>query len=207
MIKSSCDHINLARRQVRRRETPSTKISAIGYDQPLMRALKALVFAAVALSVSIPALAASPPIDIQLPYTMTVRVLNDSAGLYQVEVDDTNPLKSITSFVWTPPGGMEIKSIVSTIGGTCRLSGADNTVACAGDAAPPGGFGNVGGSMLVTFVATGNQPTWVPTSYGGYYIHYGVIGSVSVHEVAGLGDLPLCKKGQTSTRAHPCAEV
>jgi hypothetical protein len=57
--------------------------------------------------------------------------------------------------------------------------------------------------MIVDFTATGLQPTFVPTSYGGYFIHYGVLGSVEV-ETGSFADLPLCKKGETSTRTNPC---
>ena len=59
-----------------------------------------------------------------------------------------------------------------------------------------------GGSIIVNFTATGRQPTWT----GSYWIHYGVIGSVQVQQST-FSDLPLCKKGQKSSTAHPCTTV
>ncbi len=172
-----------------------------------MRALQALAgLGALALCVTTTALATSlggAPVD--MPYTMTVRVIDDSKGVYQVEVDNGNPYKYVNSYVWTPPGGMTITKILSSVGGTCVLAGNANTVSCVGAAAPPGDLGTIGAGIVVTFTATGNEPTFVKTSYGGYFIHYGVIGSVQVHE-GGFADLPLCKKGHTSTASSPCAK-
>jgi hypothetical protein len=145
------------------------------------------------------AVAATP--RVVLPYAMTVRILDESSGTYQVEVDNTNPARYITGFHWTPPGGLTIVTITSTVGGKCRLPG-DGTIACTGEAAPPVGGQVNGASMIVDFRATGLEPKWMGT----YWTHYGVIGAVQV-TTGGFSDLPLCKKSQTSTRAHPCARV
>ena len=59
--------------------------------------------------------------------------------------------------------------------------------------------------FLVTFAASGNQPTFVTTANGGYSIHYGVLGSIQVH-LGGLSDLPLRKKDHPSTSSQPGAK-
>ena len=169
-----------------------------------MRALPRLVVAGiVTLCLGASAYAANPQIHIRVPYMMTVRILDEAAGSYQVEVDNTNPFKFIDKYVWTPPPGMTIVKITSTIGATCHLP-ADGTVVCTGQAAGPGGIGEVGSGMIVDFTASGNQPKFVSTSYGGYYIHYGVIGTVAVTEGT-FSDVPLCTKGQASTKTKPCS--
>lgn len=138
------------------------------------------------------------------PYMMSVRILDESAGAYQVEVDNMNPYRFIRSYVWTAPPGMTIIKITSTIGGKCLLQ-APGTLTCNGSAAGPKNGSQVGESMLVDFTATGEAPKFIPTSYGGYYIHYGVIGSVSVQMSTNFGDLPLCKNGEKSTKTHLCS--
>jgi hypothetical protein len=157
--------------------------------------------ATVAIVLSTAANAATPPIRVDSPYTMTIRVLDESAGKYQVEIANENPTKFVSSFNWTPPSGMTVTSITSSVGGRCHLTG-DGIVVCTGAAGPANSATTMGGSILVNFTATGRQPTWT----GSYWIHYGVIGSVQVQESA-FNDLPLCKKGQKSSAAHPCATV
>jgi hypothetical protein len=169
-----------------------------------MRWLKLLLLGAtVALVSSAAANAATPTplIRVDEPYAMTIRVLDESAGKYQVEIDNANPLKFVSSFNWTPPSGMNVTSITSSIGGRCHLTG-DGVVVCTGAAAPANSVTTMGGEIIVNFIATGRQPTWT----GSYWIHYGVIGSVQVQQST-FSDLPACKKGQRSTRAHPCATL
>jgi hypothetical protein len=96
---------------------------------------------------------------------------------------------------------MTVTSITSAIGGKCHLS-TDGIIGCTGLAAPPSTAEGVGASLIVNFVATGRQPTFV----NGYWIHYGVLGSAQV-TMSKFSDLPVCKKGQKSTRAQPCASV
>ena len=67
--------------------------------------------------------------------------------------------------------------------------------------------------MTVTFTARGLEPTFA----NGYWTHYGIIGSylqirqmtpVPYHIPSALpqfSDFPICKKGQKSTKARPCA--
>jgi hypothetical protein len=143
--------------------------------------------------------AATPPAPrVDMPYSMTVRILDDQAGKYQVEVDNTNPTRFISSFNWSPPSGMNVVSIISAIGGRCRLS-TDGIITCTGLAAPPSTADGVGAALIVDFTATGRQPTYA----NGYWIHYGVVGSVQI-QTSKFNDVPICKKGQKSTAAHPC---
>lgn len=160
------------------------------------------VVGALALAVGGSAYASGAPVN--PPYMMSVRILDENAGVYQVEVDNMNPYRFITSYVWTAPPGMTIIKITSAVGGTCLLQGT-GTVSCNGSAAGPKHGSEIGESMLVNFTATGEAPKFIPTSYGGYYIHFGVIGSVSVQTSSNFGDLPLCKKGEKTSKAHPCS--
>jgi hypothetical protein len=160
----------------------------------------------VSLGLGTSAHAAAPGVHVSVPYMMTVRVLDEDRGSYQVEVDNTNPFRFINSYTWTPPPGLTITKITSTVGGECRLSTEDGTVTCKGEAAGPSDYGQVGQAMIVNFTASGLRPKWIATSYGGYYISAGVIGSVQVTEGT-FSDLPLCKKGQTSTKQKPCTKT
>jgi len=70
-----------------------------------------------------------------------------------------------------------------------------------------------GGDLTVTFTAKGLEPTFA----NGYWTYYGIVGAylqiqqmtpVPYHIPSALPkiglDLPLCKKGQKSTKARPC---
>ena len=161
-----------------------------------------LVPAALAAAFMLAAVAdaakAPPPIVVQ-PYAMVMRVLDDASGKYQVEIDNSNPTRFVSSFDWTPPSGMTVTAVTGSIGGRCNLT-SDNIIICKGLAAPPKSATGMGGSIIVNFTATGRQPQWT----GSYWIHFGVIGSVQV-KTSTFSDLPLCKKGQKTTAAHPCA--
>jgi hypothetical protein len=167
-----------------------------------MRRLELLPLAATAALVFGAAPNAStPPIRVDEPYAMVVRVLDESAGKYQVEIENENPTLFVSSFNWIPPSGMTVTAITSSIGGRCHLTG-DGFVVCTGLASPANSATTMGGDIIVNFTATGRQPTWT----GSYWIHYGVIGSVQVQEST-FSDLPVCKKSHTSTAAHPCAKA
>lgn len=142
-----------------------------------------------------------PQIRVDLPYSMIVRVLGTDS--YQIEVDNTNPTKTVKSFTWTPPSGMTVTAVTSATGGKCDVTGG--IISCKGSlgAAP---CTCVGGSMLVNFTAKGREPTWA----NGYWIHYGVVGALDITsstpvKVPTFSDLPACAKGQKSTKARPCA--
>ena len=168
-----------------------------------MRSVKLAAAALAALVVGSSAYAATPPpkIRVDFPFAMVIRVLDDQAGKYQVDIQNGNPTRFVSSFNWTPPSGMTVTAVTGSIGGVCHLTG-DGTITCKGLAAPPNSATTVGGDIIVDFTATGRQPTWT----GSYWIHYGVVGSVQV-QTSPFSDMPVCKKGQKSTNASPCANV
>ena len=139
-----------------------------------------------------------------LPYVMVVRII--SHDHYQVEVQNTNPTSFIKSFDWTPPSGLTVTAVTGSQGGTCKLDGAGG-ISCTGKATPATCSGCVGASMLVNFTATGLEPTYA----NGYWTYYGVVGGVQVTgtipiQKPSFGDLPVCKKGQKSTKKNPCVK-
>jgi len=155
-----------------------------------------------------------------------LRTLDASAGKYQIEVENTSGIGYINSFNWVPPADWTIKEITSTEGGHCSLApnsvpgGGDPLIACVGGSkgiAPPKCTCLKGGRLLVNFTATSAHP---PVFNGKYWTYYGAVGAYT--KITGmtpvpyhipsvlpraLVDLPLCKKGQKSTKAHPCATV
>jgi hypothetical protein len=167
-----------------------------------MRILRLLPFLLIfAFVLGSTANAAAPPTRVDFPYAMVLRVLDESAGQYQVDIENGNPTRFVSAFNWVPPAGMTVKAITSTSGGVCHLDGNGNIV-CKGLGAPPDSDTSIGGSIKVNFTATGKQPTWT----GSYWIHYGVVGTVSV-QFSKFSDLPQCKSGQQNTKAHPCANI
>jgi len=139
-----------------------------------------------------------------VPYVMVVRII--SHDHYEVEVQNTNPTSFIKSFDWTPPNGLTVTSITNADGGTCKLDGAGG-ISCTGKAAPSICSGCVGASMTVDFTATGLEPTYA----NGFWTYYGVVGGVQVTgtipvQKPTFGDLPVCKKGQKSTKKNPCTK-
>ena len=167
-----------------------------------MRVLKLLQAAVIVALVSSAAANAAtpPPPRVDFPYAMVIRVLDEPSGKYQVEIENGNPTRFVSSFNWTPPSGMNVVAVTGSKGGICHLS--QGIVICKGLAAPPDSATSVGGDIIVNFTATGRQPTWT----GSYWIHYGVVGSVQV-QTSKFGDLPLCKKGQKSSNTNPCSKV
>jgi hypothetical protein len=152
------------------------------------------------------------------------RFLDPAAGKYQVEVDNTSGIGYINSFNWVPPPGLTITAITSSSGGRCTLApnpvpgGGTPMISCVGGQkgiAPPKCTCLSGGKLLVNFTATSDHP---PMFNGQYWTYYGIVGAytsitamtpVPYHIPSVLpnqgADLPLCKQGQTSTRAHPCS--
>jgi hypothetical protein len=148
------------------------------------------------------------------------RFLDPSQGKYQLEVENTSGIGYINNFSWVPPAGFTITAVTSTEGGHCSLatsSSGTRMISCVGGKkgiAPPKCTCLAGGAMTVNFTATG----LAPTNNGSYTTYYGVVGSytnitkmtpVPYHIPSFLStapqDLPLCKKGQKNTAAHPCA--
>jgi hypothetical protein len=169
-----------------------------------MRVRQAIVLALSAAACAVVAATASgantKPVDQY--YVMTMHDLGNSH--WELGVFNTNPnAKFIGTFWWIPPVGMTIQSLQHVVGGTCSIGG--NALTCKGNVAPPNCFTCIGASMKMDFTATGDEPTFVKTSYGGYWIHYGVLGILNVTSLNSFGDLPACAKGQKSTKAKPCS--
>jgi hypothetical protein len=139
-----------------------------------------------------------------LPYAMVVRIL--STDHYQIEVQNTDARNFIKSFIYTPPSGLTISAVTGVIGGTCSLNGAGG-ITCAGKLNPAICFSCVGASLIVNFSATGKEPTFA----NGFWTYYGVVGGLQVTgtipvQKPTFGDLPVCKAGHPSTKAHPCVK-
>jgi hypothetical protein len=61
--------------------------------------------------------------------------------------------------------------------------------------------------MTVDFTGNGFEPVRVHTDYGGYWFDQGwTPGVTTVTKTSSFGDLPLCSKGQVSTKRKPCAK-
>jgi hypothetical protein len=138
-----------------------------------------------------------------IPFNFTVRVL--ATDRYQVEVDNTNPTKFIKSFDWAPPSGVSVTKVTSVEGGQCSLDG-NGGIQCKGTIYPPS-CSCAGGGMIVNFSATGREPTFA----NGYWTYYGVVGGVTITgtspvTASSFSDVATCKKGQKSTKAHPCTK-
>jgi hypothetical protein len=104
--------------------------------------------------------------------------------------------------------------VTSTQGGRCALVGG--AIQCTGKVAPPKCTCMAGGELVVTFTAKGLEPqtiNGVTTWFGmvGAYLQIQQMTPVPYHIPSSLPsdsvDLPLCKKGQTSTKAHPCTTL
>lgn len=101
--------------------------------------------------------------------------------------------------------------MTSTEGGKCSL--VSGNIECNGNIRPPNCTCQAGGDLTVRFTATGLDPTFA----NGYWTYHGMVGAyltiermtpVPYHIPSALpkygADLPLCKKGQKSTKASPC---
>jgi hypothetical protein len=182
---------------------------------PLRRAGLLLV-AAVSLSVGVHAAgasmraAAADPLGRGSADAVTV-VRWVSPGTYQLDVQNTSGIGYINQFTWNPPANLTVTAVTSTEGGKCGLVGG--SIQCNGKVAPPKCTCLAGGDLTVTFTAKGLDPTFA----NGYWTYYGLVGAylqiqqmtpVPYHIPSSLPkvglDLPLCKKGQTSTKARPC---
>src|SRR3954447_18979154 len=160
----------------------------------------AAVLAVVALGVLAAAAGAAKKPPDQY-YVMTIHHVGEKQ--WEVSVFNTNPnAKFIGTFWWIPPIGMNITALENVKGGKCTLG--RNAINCKGNVAPPSCETCIGASMTMDFTADGAEPTFVKTTYGGYWIHYGVLGILNVPSLTSFGALPTCAKGQKSTKAKPC---
>ena len=184
---------------------------------PLRRA-GFLLLAAVSFSVGVHAAAASTRAAAADPNTLgrgaadAVTVVSwIGAGTYQLDVQNTSGIGYINQFTWVPPANLTVTAVTSSKGGKCVLVGG--SIQCNGKVAPPDCTCKAGGDLTVIFTARGLEPTFA----NGYWTYYGIVGAylqiqqmtpVPYHipsAVPKLGlDLPVCKKGQKSTKARPC---
>ena len=133
-----------------------------------------------------------------------------SPGMYQLEVQNTSGIGYINAFSWDPPVNLTITAVTSSEGGKCTLLGG--SIECTGKVAPPKCTCLAGGSLTVNFSAKGLEPTFAD----GYWTYYGFLGAhlqiqqmtpVPYHIPSAFPtftDVPLCKKGEKSTKARPC---
>jgi hypothetical protein len=133
-----------------------------------------------------------------------------SPGKYMLDVQNTSGIGFINQFTWVPPLGLTITAVTSSEGGRCSLVGGN--IQCNGKVAPPTCTCRAGGELTVNFTATGLEPTfangyWTYHGFSGDYLQIQQMTPVPYHIPSFLptgADLPLCKKGQTSTKANPC---
>jgi hypothetical protein len=133
-----------------------------------------------------------------------------TTGVYQLDVQNTSGIGYINTFRWVPPPGLTITAVTSSEGGRCALVAGN--IECNGKVAPPTCTCQAGGDLTVNFTAVGLDPTFA----NGYWTYYGMQGAylqiesmtpVPYHIPSTLPfgvDLPLCKKGQKTTKATPC---
>jgi hypothetical protein len=199
---------------------PYTPKWVSAHRRPLLPLRRAGVFlaAAVALAVGVHAAAASTRAVAADPNTLgrgagdAVAVVSFlGSGRYQLDVQNTSGIGYINQFTWVPPPNLAVTAVTSSEGGKCVLVGS--SIQCNGKVAPPNCTCKAGGDLTVNFTAKGLEPTYA----NGYWTYYGIVGAylqiqqmtpVPYHipsAVPTLGqDLPLCKKGQKSTKANPC---
>jgi hypothetical protein len=185
--------------------------------RPLRRAF-VIVFAALTLLVGVQDASASIRASFADPNTLgkgsadavtTLRWV--SPGVYQLDVQNTSGIGYINQFTWVPPLNLTVTAITSSEGGRCTLVGG--SIQCNGKVAPPKCTCMAGGDLVVTFTARGLEPQMI----NGVMTYYGMVGAylqiqqmtpVPYHIPSALPtvglDLPLCQKGQKSTKLHPC---
>jgi hypothetical protein len=151
-----------------------------------------------------------------VPDAVTIFIVLDRAQhKYQIEIENTSGIGYINTFNWLPPHDMTITAITSTEGGHCAL--INNAISCTAGKkgiAPPICTCLAGGSMLVNFIAVGMEPTyngeyWTSFWNSGSYTQITSMTPVPYHIPSFISsaaaDLPLCAKGQTSTKAKLCS--
>ena len=100
----------------------------------------------------------------------TIRWLSPN-GSYELDLQNTSDFGYVDTFTWVPPVGLTVTAITSTKGGTCVIQSGD--IDCSGKIAPPICTCRPGGSLIVDFTATGNQPIYV----NGHILWFGLVGS------------------------------
>lgn len=137
-------------------------------------------------------------------------------GHYELLVQNTSGIGWIDSFQWVPPAGMRVTAITKSSLGKCSV--AAGAISCTAKLQPPKCTCRPGGSMTIDFTASGRDPTTLdghPLTLGvvGSYLRIGKMTPVPYHIpswIGGVGndraDVPVCKAGQKSTKAHPCTK-
>jgi hypothetical protein len=136
---------------------------------------------------------------------MTLQRIDDETWQLYVENASRNAV-AISWITWTAPVGLKVEQITNSSGGTCRLAGGG--FECRTQLAPPSCPTCEGEGLTVNFKGTGFDGRYVKTSYGGYWVQQGWRpGGAAIIATPGFADVPICKKGQTSTKAKPCAKA
>jgi hypothetical protein len=141
--------------------------------------------------------------------TVTRSLGNDR---YQLEITNVSHVGFVNVFTWSPPPTLKVTKLVDSDDGACALEGGvitcrlalhPPTCTCKGD----------GGSVKLDFI--GKLDRRLAESGASY----GAEGSVNVTSVTPVpyvipstptqdpgpnADLPICKRGQDSTREKPC---
>jgi hypothetical protein len=129
---------------------------------------------------------------------------------YQLRIVNTSDIGFINAFTWLAPRGLTVTAVTGSSDGTCRLSG--NDIWCSGMAIrPPVCACRSGGRATVSFTAETASRSGPGQSYGiqGSGVRIAAMTPVPYLIPSHLGvapalDLPLCAKGQESTKAKPC---
>jgi hypothetical protein len=131
----------------------------------------------------------------------------DYSGQYKLQIENMSPVGIVTSVNWVPPPTLRITAITSTQGGTCQVADS-GAIACHSQIEPPvcdrGSCSPHHGLLTIYFTAalTGDPPG---SSFSDlmWESHVELTGMTRVPPP--FTDLPLCRHGQVSTRAKPCA--
>jgi hypothetical protein len=150
--------------------------------------------------------AASAAKQKQVPVEANMVLVRIDAENWQLYVENSSRLTVAIGWVtWTAPDGLKVERIVSSTGGTCRLS--NGRFECKTQLAPPRCPTCEGEGLTVNFKGTGFEGKFIKTTYGGYWDQHGwEPGGVAVIATPTFSDLPTCAKGHVSTKASPCAK-
>jgi hypothetical protein len=158
----------------------------------------------------------------------TVNITPLGGGLYQATIQNTDIDATLTAFTFVPGPGLKVTSVVSSDSGYCTMAGAtfqctSLNLAQAVCACTPGGIVNVrfmgsgdpGMSSIVQLgmggpiqgqAANGVAPGTTTTPANASVTSTKTASSTpkTVAKPTVKKKLPLCKKGQHSTKKHPC---
>jgi hypothetical protein len=144
---------------------------------------------------------------------VTIGVVN---GQYNLNVENTGD-GPLTQFTFVPAATLKVATLVSSSSGSCQL--ASGGFACNVDLNPPPCMCNPGGNVTVVFTGTG-ESSGSTVKVGSVVITATGSGAVAaptttppvvttpppkvVPPKAKKKKVPLCKKGQRSSKKHPC---